>query len=183
MRVVFALVLMLISASVFAADDGAALSAETPVLHEGRVKPLDSVARIMLRDLYGAERFGEGSAMVWLHGVLSDPLAASQQTVFRIRRDDAKRFYGLDVEEKYFSLRDMSARLVEVQGEIENLLEVPAVALDRSQTEVLEIYQKVLSLSAVMKGDVLVHAAEADAGRIKMEVWYCLLYTSPSPRD
>jgi len=172
MRVFFALVLLLVSVPVFAADDGAALMAETPVLHEGRVKPLDSVARIMLRDFYGAERFEGRSAMDWLRGVMDDPLAASRQEVIRIRHHDVKRFYGLDEDEKYFSLQDLSVRLVEHQGDIEDLLEVPEVALDPAQVEALGVYQKVMLLSGLMKGELLVHAEEADARRVQVEVWY-----------
>ena len=58
--------------------------AATPILHEGRVKPLDSFARIHLRRFHGKDSLEGQSANAWLAQVLFDPQQAAKRPLFKV---------------------------------------------------------------------------------------------------
>ena len=173
MRVFLVLFFLAFSGSVFA-EDAVSLNPVAPVLHEGRVKPLDSFARIMLRNIYGEDAFDGGTAVEWLAGVVTDPAAAALQDVFYVLQRDVKGFYGLDLSEKYFSAQDIGASLVDRENEIDALLNTPESDLTSGQLDALVLYEDLLALTGLMKGEVIVYVdiEAAHAGRLQMEVWY-----------
>lgn len=112
--------------------------AELPVLHEGRVKPVDSFARIHLRQIYGAEQIGGISAVQWLAGVLFDPTAESTRPVIRIRDTDVKMKLGLDKGQTYFSVVDLAPAIMETQDDV--------AALIQAEEELTPVEQKFLAV-------------------------------------
>ena len=71
--------------------------AALPILHEGRVKPLDSFARIMLKKFSGSEKIGAHSADEWLAKSLLTPETMVKEPLFKIR---APEDYGLEIKNK-----------------------------------------------------------------------------------
>ena len=64
-----------------------------PVLLEGRIQPLDSVARNSLLSMSGTSAIrltnnGELSATGWLLETMTDPSVADQRKVFRVQHPD-----------------------------------------------------------------------------------------------
>ncbi len=55
-----------------------------PLLHEGRVKPFDTVARIYLQDIYGQEEFQDIPAHAWLTQLMLEPGTMLEQPMIRI---------------------------------------------------------------------------------------------------
>jgi ABC-type transport system involved in cytochrome c biogenesis permease subunit len=60
--------------------------AALPVLDQGRIKPLDSFARIYLKKISGKETYAGQSAALWLARTLFDPAGATGDTIFKITR-------------------------------------------------------------------------------------------------
>ncbi|MBN1586702.1 MAG: cytochrome c biogenesis protein CcsA [Candidatus Omnitrophica bacterium] len=82
-----------------------------PVLHNGRIKPMDSVARNALILIRGKQFFrNEGtrmSAAEWLLRVASRGPEADSDPVFRLHNPDVKVLLGVqDFKRKYFSYND-----------------------------------------------------------------------------
>lgn len=65
--------------------------AALPVQHEGRIKPLDSLARSELRYISNQENFGNQPAVRWLADVMFTPQTAIQYPLFRIDNVVLKR--------------------------------------------------------------------------------------------
>jgi ABC-type transport system involved in cytochrome c biogenesis permease subunit len=83
-----------------------------PVLHNGRVKPLDSVARQSLIVISGKQTVkvdGEKlQATPWLFDVISNSKKADSQAIFFIHNPDLKTLLGItDITQKYFSFLDL----------------------------------------------------------------------------
>ncbi|MGM0422179.1 MAG: cytochrome c biogenesis protein CcsA [Pseudomonadota bacterium] len=68
--------------------------ATLPVLHDGRIKPLDSFARINL-EIFGSQGFVNDNANQILARTLFDPAGAMAQPIFRIKNPDILRTLGL----------------------------------------------------------------------------------------
>ena len=69
-----------------------------PVLLNGRVQPLDSVARNSLLSMSGASTVrttnGALSATEWLLEAMTDPAAADQRKIFRVQHPDLAGILG-----------------------------------------------------------------------------------------
>ncbi len=66
-----------------------------PVLHEGRIKPMDSVARIMFKRISGHDALPGNSASAWFAGVLFDPVRAGAQKWFLVHSPDVLHMLSL----------------------------------------------------------------------------------------
>lgn len=74
-----------------------------PVLHEGRIKPLDSFARIMLREFSGRDAVRGHGAAEWLAEVLFDPVNAAETPVFEITNPAVREHFSLRQKRTLFS--------------------------------------------------------------------------------
>ncbi|MBA2434994.1 MAG: hypothetical protein H0V54_07935, partial [Chthoniobacterales bacterium] len=91
-----------------------------PVLLNGRIKPLDTVARNSLLIIHGKQtlRTGEGAMtpMAWLAEVMMKPEQADQRKVFVIRNADTLAALGWKPDaEKYFSFQEFVPHLQEIE--------------------------------------------------------------------
>jgi ABC-type transport system involved in cytochrome c biogenesis permease subunit len=93
--------------------------ATLPVVDGGRVKPLDSVARVRLRQITHAEEATDGKkkrqAVEWLMdaavGTPGDPTGPGSWAVFRIENDEVRSLLKLDRREGLrYSVNEMSIR-------------------------------------------------------------------------
>lgn len=82
-----------------------------PVLAGGRVKPLDSVARMALFSIHGKQSLsisGERwSPIRWLIEVLANPKKADEQKIFLIQNPEVLGILRKTAEEKYFSFSEI----------------------------------------------------------------------------
>lgn len=85
--------------------------ARIPISYEGRVMPLDTLARTSLRITSGkSELRSDGSklpAIQWLADVFGDHERATAQKIFRIDLPELKGILGLDTDAKMFSVNDL----------------------------------------------------------------------------
>ena len=121
-----------------------------PVLHEGRIKPLDSLARTELRKIHGTDSFGGLSAAAWLARVLFDPSAAAQDKIFILRDPQLKQQFGLNTHDgNRFSLHDLGPGLEKTAALIPPLLQSKG-KLTPSQKSLLELHEGALTLTQLM---------------------------------
>lgn len=130
----------------FAYDDFSSL----PVLHEGRVKPLDSFARIELRKIYGAETIGGHRAIEFLARALFDPASAAADKIFTIRDPQLKAQMGLSAQpENIFSLQEISAGLGQTEKMIAGLLQQTA-DLTPAQMALLDLHDRAIGMVQIL---------------------------------
>ncbi len=125
---------------------------QTPILHEGRVKPLDSFARIYFQRFSGKESFQNLSAKAWLAEVLFDPAFAAEREVFLVRSRALKTQLGLSQKEKYFSLLQVQEGLEKVMPQIRALFLAQPVSLEPDQQALLELYASAHDFMRLMRG-------------------------------
>jgi len=126
-----------------------------PVLHDGRVKPLGSFARIYLAKFSGQETLQGKPAISWLAETVFDPASAASQPVFKIRNAAI-----LELEEKetsLYSFEEVSAALKEKSDIIRQLLNTSEEDWSDDQRTFMEIHeysilylQLLRSLSAIL---------------------------------
>ncbi len=79
-----------------------------PILHEGRIKPLDSYARIVLKSIANKETIDKKPAINWFVDLLLNPSKDYNNAVFYIHNPDLK--YTLELEDKkksYYSFKEI----------------------------------------------------------------------------
>lgn len=83
--------------------------ARLPVQHEGRIKPIDTFARVLLEHFSGGETVDGMNANEWLAETLFDPGTALQRPVFRIFRP--QQFDLPQKDTRYYSFAELSPAL------------------------------------------------------------------------
>lgn len=113
-----------------------------PVQHEGRIKPLDSFARDLLRLIAGHESLDGMNADEWLAESLFDPAQALQRPIFRLLKPNV---IGLENREsRYYSYAEIAPALEERAGVIRKLAQSDEKNLSEDQREMLRIHDAAL---------------------------------------
>jgi cytochrome c-type biogenesis protein CcsB len=146
--------------------------ARLPVLADGRIKPLDTIARTSLLILQGRQRFvaPDGSTLSpieWLLDVFFNPAVADQYKHFRIDNEDVRSLFGLTEEDTdihyqraaqktmaslgllpsksyYFSLDQLRGGLPELERQMKLADPVEEQMRSPFQREVAKLYQRVI---------------------------------------
>lgn len=117
--------------------------AKLPVQHEGRIKPMDSFARILLKRLSGQTDIGNLSAHQWLATTLFDPNSSVQIPIFSIRRDDVKARLNLSAEKSFFSFLEIASGIDATFDDIAAMADVDPMTLNPDQLELLLLHENV----------------------------------------
>ena len=118
--------LVLLTGSVWAADDAAKINprhfGELAILHEGRIKPIDSFARHLLLQLSGRSSYEGKSALEWVMRLMLDPGSVRDDKVFMInhpetvqaamiKADGRRRFSFAELMQGYSKLEGLAIHL------------------------------------------------------------------------
>jgi ABC-type transport system involved in cytochrome c biogenesis permease subunit len=122
--------------------------ATLPVSHEGRIQPLDSLARNSLKMINGREtlELKDGTRMPairWLADVFGQPDRAAEYPVFRIDHKDIVGMLNLDPARKRFSLKELLAAKDKLQEQLDRAHEVEAKDRDLFQRKMVELGNKI----------------------------------------
>jgi ABC-type transport system involved in cytochrome c biogenesis permease subunit len=121
-----------------------------PVLANGRIKPFDTLARNSLLMIRGKQTFQneegkELGAMDWFLGVMMHSDQADLQKIFLIHNPDVLGLFGWEQKkEKYFSFKELSPFLDEVERQSKLANEVESANRSAFQQEVLKLYNRLL---------------------------------------
>ncbi len=122
-----------------------------PVLHEGRVKPLDSYARIRLKEFSGHEKINGQRAEQWLAETLFDPAFAMTRPLFPVPSDNIKILLQLDHTKKTFSFSELQQALQKEISTLQNLLKIPFEKLAPEQKELLQLHDHVIGYGNLLR--------------------------------
>jgi ABC-type transport system involved in cytochrome c biogenesis permease subunit len=124
--------------------------ARLPVLVDGRIKPLDTVARNSLLVLQGNQDFsapnGEALQPVeWLLDVLFNPTLADDYRHFLIENPDALAVFGKEqTDQLRFSFNELRSGLPELERQMKLADPVEEAVRSPFQREVARLYQRVV---------------------------------------
>jgi ABC-type transport system involved in cytochrome c biogenesis permease subunit len=121
-----------------------------PVRADGRIKPLDTVARTSLLVLQGRQRFvaPDGASLQpveWLLEVFFNPAVADDYQHFLIENPEALALFGKEPgDQKRFSLNELRGGLAELERQMRLADPVEEQVRTPFQREVAKLYQRVV---------------------------------------
>lgn len=123
-----------------------------PVLHEGRIKPLDSFARIHLKRFSGKETIDGQPAIVWLSEVLFDPTRATLRPIFKITHPDLRTQLKLeDKDGRLFSVDRLTEFLSQTAPQVNTLYAQNRDELETGQQALLDLHDNALSFFQILR--------------------------------
>ncbi|MBA3650319.1 MAG: cytochrome c biogenesis protein CcsA [Chthoniobacterales bacterium] len=135
-----------------------------PVLLNGRIKPLDTVARNSLLIIHGKQTLaaadGGMTPMDWLAEVMMKPEQADQRKIFVIRNADTLAALGWQPKgEKYYSFSEFVPHLQEIEQKAALAQKVEAQLRSPFQRDIIKLFERLtlyhrLSNSLEIKGTV-----------------------------
>jgi ABC-type transport system involved in cytochrome c biogenesis permease subunit len=135
-----------------------------PVLLNGRIKPLDTVARNSLLIIHGkqtlASEHGSLTPIDWLAEVMMKPEEADLRKIFVIRNADTLAAQGWKPDAgKYFSFREFIPHLQEIEQQAGLAQKVDAQLRSPFQRDIIKLFERLtlyhrLSNSLEVKGTV-----------------------------
>jgi ABC-type transport system involved in cytochrome c biogenesis permease subunit len=133
-----------------AADFDYSAFREIPVLHEGRVKPLESFARAYLLAFYGKSALPEMSADAWLAELLFDPTTDYQRNIFNIANPEVVNELGLPWRDgHHYSFDELSKAITTTNDTIKAVDKMDDAARTPAQRQLLELYDKVVAYTLI----------------------------------
>jgi ABC-type transport system involved in cytochrome c biogenesis permease subunit len=131
-----------------------------PALHDGRVKPLASVARHCVLSLSGRSRVPAGaaslSASAWLVESLADPKTATGRPAIRLRNPEVAEALGLaERPGMRFSVDEVIAGLRANRSQLEALFHRPRENLAPAETQLIELSDNLARVFNLVGGATL----------------------------
>ncbi len=147
MRIILTLLCMLISMPSVAAELNLQGFKTLPILHEGRIKPMDSFAKIHKQQISGHDK----DAAEWLATTLFNPENASAAPLFQIRNTTLKNQLSLNTDQSVFSLQDLQPGLYKTQNQLPVLLEKDQATLSADEKALLDLHDKAFLYSDLLR--------------------------------
>lgn len=121
--------------------------ARIPILHEGRIKPLDSFARIQLKTFSGKE----SGAIAWLIETLFDPARAETRPVLKIINPEILTILHLERRKnKLYSYKEISEVLRTKQKMILSIVGADEADWSTQQRELIILQKNVVTLQNML---------------------------------
>ena len=114
---------------------------QLPVMEAGRIKPLDSLARIELKRIAGNSSLESRSACEWLAELFFTPSTAMQEPLFSVSSAQAAAMLGLpERADRRYSFAELAAVLPQHAGVVADLARKDRSVLSKEQSGVLRLY-------------------------------------------
>ncbi len=135
---------------------GAALAqeiiGELPVQHQGRIKPLDTFARVHLLAFSGKRSPKGATPEQWLLDVLTHPDGSSPMRVFKIRSPEVVIALGLpEREDRLYSYSEMVEAIGPQEGSLRELLQREEEERTYVENQLVEAYRNVLRYQEISR--------------------------------
>ncbi len=123
-----------------------------PVVSDGRVKPIDSLARGTLKSLSGKQTFKDEagnrqSAVKWFLDTVASPQVGREHKVIQIYDLDLLDMLGLERREGFrYSIDEFADKLPELQKQVEQASALEASELTNYQRRLLELAKKLQTI-------------------------------------
>ncbi len=132
--------------------------AKLPVLHEGRIKPLDSFARIYLQHFYGNDKLLDRQAIAWLADTIFSPETASKQQIFRVNSDKDAVILGLRPRKPLlYSYEELSTIIDSRQSMLQDIItQNSGDKLTKNEQLLWDMYKNIADYAQIMRSLALV---------------------------
>ncbi len=143
-----------------------------PILDEGRLKPLQSFARIKLKTLSARETLPGLPAEKWLARMFFAPQDAARIPVFFLPNKTLAVWLNLSTDKHLYSLQELQPGLLELEPQITEILQTPETPLNKDQQALLTIYENVgLYMSLTQTVEILTTIEETANAPIAIKGW------------
>lgn len=155
---------------------------ELPVLHEGRMKPMDTFARSNLLMIYGKSSLKDLTATEWLVELLFDEDRAYDRKVFNVQNPDVVKILDLEWSLKHrYSFREVSKGLRKNADLLKTILPKDKKELTIEQNQMVELYSKNLQYFEIARSlslikPIFVVPSEKVAKQLEIEVGKAYTY-------
>lgn len=125
---------------------------ELPILHEGRLKPLDSFARYEILRFAKRENPNDADYLTWLATALFDPVQSVTEKIFFI--DDAVTRHRLGLEERrkpFYSYAELSEGLDKTSAEVMDIIRNTETQPNKDQQELLAVHENALQYKQILR--------------------------------
>tara|TARA_R110002124_G_scaffold64985_2_gene177203 strand:+ start:6137 stop:9163 length:3027 start_codon:yes stop_codon:yes gene_type:complete len=123
-----------------------------PVMHEGRLQPLDSFARLYLKRFSGYDQIAGQSAIVWLSEMLFDPARAMQRPVFKVIHPEIRDQLALSDEDgRLVSLERLSPFLGQTAPQMNALMATDSADRSSGQQALLSLHENALAYVQILR--------------------------------
>ncbi len=133
---------------------------QLPVLHKGRVQPLDSFARNNLLFISDKQIYSDGEgkkqpAVQWLAELMSGRPESRQHKVFRIEHDDVLSLMGLKPREGLrYSLDELAPKYPALIQQVQMAFQKPDASRDLVDAKTIELYEQLEVFRQIMAFEV-----------------------------
>lgn len=136
-------VLLLVSLSSWGKDRSFFLK-QIPVLHEGRIKPFDTYARLTLKEFLQKDSLSDLGPTDWLLEVLFDQKEAFKRRIFKINNPDVLKILHLSpVKDHSYNFIEVFSALGKVDKQVDELLSLKSEELTPDQKQLTTLYNNV----------------------------------------
>ncbi|MBC8106702.1 MAG: cytochrome c biogenesis protein CcsA [Anaerolineae bacterium] len=140
-----------------------------PISYEGRVMPLDTLARVSLRIISNKSevRLDDGTklhAINWLADVFGKPERARMYKIFRIDHPDVLTLLKLDSDRKLFSIDELAPALPKVDEQVVLINKVPKKNWNVYQRKMMDLHGHLSLFSKLADGRDLYIAPPTESG-------------------
>jgi len=123
---------------------------EIPILHDGRVKPMESFARAYLLAFDGKSALPDMSAIAWMTEIVFNPERAYQRKIFNVANPDVVNALSLDWREGHrYSFEELSKSFETYGSTIKTLADMDDAQRTPPQRQLLELYSKVAAYAII----------------------------------
>ncbi|MEM9469393.1 MAG: cytochrome c biogenesis protein CcsA, partial [Pseudomonadota bacterium] len=123
--------------------------ANLPIAHEGRVKPIDSFSRIILRKIAGSESIDGIRAATWLKEALFTPAIAMERQLFKTYNPIVLNLEPR--ESKQYTYLEIAQGIQKKQKIIQQLLNKEPTDWTGPQNELMRLYQNYILMTQLLR--------------------------------
>ncbi len=115
-----------------------------PILHDGRIKPLDTYARNLLIQFSGKDTYAKKSAIAWLAAVLFTPESTRGDEIFLINNPDIATALGIDpVHNRRYSFNQIEKAYTKLFELTQAARNIPEKERSLVEIEILRVFENV----------------------------------------
>ncbi len=127
-----------------------------PILAEGRIKPLDTFARVNLLGIYQKSTLKEQNATEWLAELLFDRDKAFRHRVFKIKNPEVANALSLETNEQHiYSFAQLIDCFKQISPLIERIFQMDPKARTVVQKQLLDLYLKMVNFQKLSESVTL----------------------------
>ncbi len=126
--------------------------AKIPVMHKGRIKPLDSFARAQLKQFSNETDLGDDrNAVSWLASTIFSPYDAMQEPLFLIRHPELKNMLALEKRKGHlYSFSEINSELSKQRETILKLMQTRTEDWTPAQQQLVTLQRNVHSFQQLL---------------------------------